>query len=275
MNGYAARRIKTVVCRCVVLLLIAVCLPYVQPEEFDPQNASFSIEKSEHFVVRYRCSKEVAYDVIKYAEGYYKQIEREFELTRYSDFWTWENRCEIVLFASQQEYQSATGQPEWSGGHVDYRNRRIYSFPWADGFTESLLPHELTHIMFREYVKDNPAVPLWIDEGIAQYVEQGTRLKKDLFLLDALNKGVHIPFKDMQAVYALTENDNELSVKLFYAQARSCIEFMIHYYGREQFAYFLSQLRAGKTVEDALRFSYPATIDSLEKFEEKWLDMMQ
>ena len=235
----------------------------------------FSTEKSEHFIIRYRCDKSVVASIKKHAEQYYDRIENDFELTRYSDFWTWENRCEIILFASQEEYRIATRQPHWSGGHVDYQNRIIYSFPWAEGFIESLLPHELAHIMFREYMKDNQNIPLWLDEGIAQYVEKGQHKQADAFLIDAVRESKYIPFEQLQSVRVLAHTIGTQEVHLFYAQSRSIINLMIRDYGKSRFAYFLSQLRAGKTVPQSLRFSYPKSINSLKNLEEKWLDMMR
>jgi len=233
---------------------------------------NFRTEKSEHFIISYRCDKEFVVQTVKYCELYYDKIETDLGLKRFSNFWTWNKRCNIIIFADKNEYHLATGQPEWFAGSADYENRVIYTYPSADRFLDSLLPHELTHIMFREYVGNNTSVALWIDEGIAQYEEKYCVPHRAKILKEAVYGKTYIPFEELQRINnVITCKDSDF-VELFYEQSRSIINFLIKNYGTLRFAEFIRQLKSGKDVNNALRFSYPGSIENMKQLEEKWID---
>ncbi len=242
-----------------ISVFLMVCVSY--------GTQTFEIEKSEHFIIHYRCDKSFVDKIIKNAELYYDTIEKDLGINRYGNFWTWQNRCRIVLFESQKEYLTATGNPSWSGGSADYINRVIYSFPWANNFLESLLPHELTHIMLHEYLgKSHPA--LWIDEGIAQYEER--KKNSDSYIKEMIKRNLFFSITDLNKISTLEQQTKE-KVALFYEQSQSIIGFMIKEYGNRRFAEFIRGLRARKTIEGSLRFTYEGTIDTLENLEKKWI----
>ncbi len=240
-----------------------------------PGSDGWTVRKSDHFIVKYRVSDTFVDTVIRSAELYYHTIEKELELDRFDRFWTWDNRCQIIIYDDQQHYCQSTGMPEWSGGCVNYESKVIYTFPWANHFTETLLPHEIAHIVFREYVKDNPQVPLWIDEGIAQYHEQSTDQQMELFFDTALKNNMLLPMEQLMTLGSVTHDASDPRVALFYAQSKSLVSFMIDRYGQKRFAEFIRQLRSGKSVEDALRFAYPSTLSSTAMLEQKWLESVQ
>ena len=80
--------------------------------------------------------------------------------------WLWERRCRIYLPHSgglSAGHESAAVVR----GMVHYRQRVVYSFLGAPAFLDKT-PHELAHIVFREFVGfDNAGVPRWLDEGVA------------------------------------------------------------------------------------------------------------
>ncbi len=234
----------------------------------------FATQKSTHFIIKYRCEKQFARKVGQYAEQYYYKIENDLCLNRFSNFWTWDKRCIIIIYSSYDEYIRVTGQPDWSGGHVDYKNRVIYSFQWADNFLSVLLPHELTHIIFREYAGSGRRIPLWIDEGLAQYEERTPNPERAEVLKKSVRGAMFIPLNNLQKINELTTQPTD-GVVLFYAQSESIISFMIQKFGKTRFAEFIRQLRSGKTVPESLRLAYAGTIDTLDKLEIKWLESVQ
>src|SRR5262245_14512724 len=141
---------------------------------------SWQEKTSTHFRVFYQQDTVFAAAVLRYAEAYYNQIRLDLGLThvvqRDQVPWLWEKRCQIYLYSDQQAYAQATGAPAWSGGFVQYQRRTVYSFLGATAFLEQTLPHELAHLVFREFVGlNNDRVPRWLDEGVAQYAEVGRR----------------------------------------------------------------------------------------------------
>lgn len=80
---------------------------------------------------------------------------------------------QVVVFSSRNSYRSYIGQqiPEAANRRaIFYKNGdlyQIYTFRHADLLTD--LRHEYTHALLHQSL---PFVPLWIDEGLAEYFEE-------------------------------------------------------------------------------------------------------
>jgi hypothetical protein len=230
-------------------------------------------ENSKHFRVFYLDNAAFAAAVVEWAEQYYTQITLELGLNHVvkRDYapWLWERRCRIYLYPSRDGYLRATGSPAWSGGMVNYRQRVVYSFMGAPSFLEKTLPHELTHILFREYVGfDNARVPRWLDEGVAQYAELGRREESLELMRQGLAQGIHVPLEQLQR---LPVNHVYAGVaQLFYSQAVSLVHFFLAQYGSQRFIAFCSSLRDGHPIERALSFATAGSVQSLGELEDAW-----
>ena len=153
---------------------------------------------STHFRVFYQHNPAFAAAVLKYAEVYYHQIRLDLGLThvvhRDQVPWLWDKRCQIYLYPNRQAYRQATGAPAWSSGFVNYPQRMVYSHLEVASFLEQTLPHELAHILFREFVGfDNYRIPRWLDEGVAQYAEINRRAAAWGIMQQGLAQGIYIP----------------------------------------------------------------------------------
>ena len=56
----------------------------------------------------------------------------------------------------------------------------------------------------------------------------------------------------------------------FYAQSVSLVGFIIKEYGADRFRKFCGQLRDEKSINEALRFTYPDEISTIELLEKSW-----
>ena len=63
-------------------------------------------------------------------------------------------------------------------------------------------------------------------------------------------------------------------VKTFYIEAVSLVGFLIEHYGASSFTDFCRQLRDGKSLEEALKFTYPTHITGIEELESAWLEYL-
>jgi hypothetical protein len=159
------------------------------------------------------------------------------------------------------------------------------------------LPHEIAHLIFRDFVGFKEDIPLWLDEGVAQWEEEVKRgeiksivrelYNKDSLLsisdmmrldvrnikkLDALHIRSIITKKGDRGVLFLTA---ENLLNTYYAQSVSLVGFLIEKYGSADFADFCRQLRDGKSVDDGLKSAYPNHIRSLEEFEKNWRQYLE
>jgi hypothetical protein len=212
-------------------------------------------KKSDHFIVYYDAdvSGEFADTVLEYAEKYHGELTNKLGFTRY-DYWTWDNRAKIYIYADQETYARETKQPSWSGGAASYETKTIWTFPREAGFFDSLLPHEIGHIIFREVIGAH-RVPLWLEEGVASYLETAKRFGSEKIVMDALRDGSFVPLMKLSKMdaYALR---GEQSVVLFYAEAISVISFLINKFGVDRFNRMCEKIRAGKSLDVALGYAY-------------------
>jgi hypothetical protein len=225
--------------------------------------------KSEHFVVSFQEDERAAKEILRKSEVYYRQIASELGYQRYSGFWTWDNRVKLYIYPGRDAFQKATGQPHWSEGLADYTAKEIISYAWSEGFTDALLPHEMAHLIFRDYVGFKGEVPLWLDEGVAQWMEPRKReaVKAAVAALEAQGKLLSLP--RMMRLDIRQSADKEL-VNTFYIQAVSVVEFLITRYSAARFTSFCRQLRDGKSIDDSLAFAYPTVIRNISELEDRW-----
>ncbi|MFA6281787.1 MAG: hypothetical protein WCY05_04720 [Candidatus Omnitrophota bacterium] len=247
--------------RKIILGLLFIFLPLFSYAQ------SLKEMRSEHFIINYaEGTEDVVYKVKDDAEYYYRSITQGFGLVR-DKLWSWDNRAKIVIAKDKAAYLEEFNCPPWSGACVNYYDKIIYTYPFQQGFS-SMLSHELTHIIFREYIGYNK-LPLWLDEGMAQYMQYRNSLQLDTLVLSTrklIENKEYIKFSQINDTYSLSEKDDPV---LFYTQAFSMVYFLRKRFGNDNFAQFLSCLRANNSISDALRKAF-RILEDTERFETEW-----
>lgn len=231
------------------------------------------INKSTHFIVYYKnnAPEQFIRDVVNTSEDYYDTITEDLGFNRFN-FWLWDKRAEIYIYADAQDYHSATGQPKWSQGAAMPLQKVIQTFVYANDFFDTVLLHEMRHLIFREFVGfNNYAVPLWLDEGVAAYKSDSKYSAADIFVLEALNKNKALSIKDMSSYAGRLANSAQ--TRLFYAQAESIVTFLIQDLGKDNFVEFCQNLRDNKNLSKALDSVYE--FSSLEELEDRWKEYLE
>jgi hypothetical protein len=180
---------------------------------------------------------------------------------------------------------------------ADYTNKQIISYVEGKWFMESILPHEMAHLIFRDFVGFKGEIPLWLDEGVAQWEEESKRsiikdVAKKLFYEDAL-----LSIEDLMKldIRSIKENDriyirpartkegkqgvllisvNQL-IDTYYIESVSLVGFLIEKYGSNSFSVFCRELRDGKTLEEGIKSAYPGRMRSLTDLEDKWREYLE
>ena len=249
--------------------------------------------KSQHFLIYFpEGLQDFVERVSSRAERDYLRISDYLGYGRTLNFWTWENRVKIYIYPDKSSYLQATSTPEWSIGVADYKKRAISSFVDCQDFLDSTLPHEIAHLMFRDFVGLSRRIPVWLDEGVAIFSEVKNWQEREKMIKENAEDGSVMPIKNLMSMdISLVKNPaglyirpaigkkrqtvmfltGESLVNLYYSQAASIVNFLIEIYGTKRFANFCRNLRDGKTVEEALQFSYPNSIGSIEELQEEWL----
>jgi len=238
----------------ILFFLFLLTLAWISPATAEISTSLWQTTKSQHFIIYYQDVSYKAYvdKLISQAEDYYKNIVDELGYRRF-DFWTWDNRAKIYLFNSSQDYQKDNGRLAWSGATVQVKKRTMHTFVHQEGFFESILPHELTHIIFREFIGMKVTLPLWIDEGVACSQEKTTLNERLQFAKNLVKSEMNLSLDNLTRI-----SDYNLVVpKVFYSEAASLVVFLLKQgYGGKNFLEFSRKLRDGSTWQDALKDIY-------------------
>ncbi|MDD5428358.1 MAG: peptidase MA family metallohydrolase [Candidatus Omnitrophica bacterium] len=227
--------------------------------------------KSEHFIVYYFDGENFAREVSQWAEKYYDNIASDLGYARYDNFWTWDKRVKIFLYRSREEYLRSTSAQNWSYGFANYYKKEIVSYANSAKFIDTLLPHEITHLVFRDFVGFKGEVPIWLDEGVAQWEEAGKRKASAEMMKALIARGEIIPLEQLMRMDVSRES-NESATNRFYIEAITLVGFMIREYGESKFTLFCRQLRDGATVNKALEFTYSDSMRNIDELEKKWIE---
>ncbi|MFH1198884.1 MAG: peptidase MA family metallohydrolase [Candidatus Omnitrophota bacterium] len=253
--------------------LLLVSLPlfagdYDTPGYEDKESPKWKEYKSDHFIVHYKnASEDFIQQVASSSEQYYNNISDDLGFRRFN-FWLWDNRANIYIYDNAADYQAVSGMPSWSAGASLPQSKAIYSYPNAQGFLDTVLPHEMGHIIFREFVGiNNYAIPLWLEEGVASYQMKTKYSGASQSLQEAIKSGTFMPLDQLSAVDIRTSSD-EKKVRLFYNEAYSAVDYMIQRFGRDKFVTFCQNLRDNKDLNRAIASVY--SFEGLKDLSAAW-----
>ena len=254
------------VCRYIVIILFLVCGVATAED--------WQVLKSQHFLVYYLDDKSFAGDVARNAERYYNKIASDLGYSRYDNFWQWDNRVKLYIYPDREQFVTGAGVPrKWAQGLAKYKEKEIISYRWSEGFLESLLPHELTHLIFRDFVgfpASGGGIPLWLDEGVAQWEEESKKEEARKITKELIRSHSYIPIRQLTRLDVRVE-DNVLIARNFYVQAITLVGFLVEKYGGRKFTFFCRELRDGKSLDEALSSAYTNTISGTADLEKKWV----
>ena len=247
-----------------LVCLLLVPLPIVSADDWKEY-------KQTHFIIYYKdAPKDFVKTVEDSAEKYYNEIARNLGFTRYKG-WTWEERAKIYIYDDQETYISS-GQAGWSHGAASPERKIIKTFPAAHGFFDSTLPHEIGHLVFREFIGYDTYVPRWFEEGVAMQQEKakrwGAHKQVQKYLKD--NSFRSLSKLGVGFLRRATQED----VELFYTESASIVSYLIQEHGKHRFSQFCRKLKSGTPFEIALGQTY-SRFDSIEKLNEAWVKFLK
>jgi hypothetical protein len=225
--------------------------------------------ESLHFVVR-AYGSQAAREVSQEAEEAYNRIMVDTNLFSFKP----RGLYQIVVYATPEEYRRKTGQPSWSAG-ISVGNA-IYGF-LGPQLTRTIA-HEMTHLIFYEYMGRVEVGHRWINEGLAVYeankASGSSQGAADIFAaLRGRLRQQPIPIDQLTQLIPATEREH--SVNTWYAQSEAMVRYMIERGGKIGFAQFLEGLRERRNFDLAIASAFPGVWRSLAEFEQGWLRSLQ
>ena len=229
--------------------------------------------KRQHFIIYY---KKAPFDFVqtveRTAEQYYVEITRNLGFTRYKG-WNWDERAKIYIYDDMKDYVESSKQAGWSSGAASPKFKLIRTFPSAHGFFDSTLPHELGHIIFREFVGFKARVPAWFEEGVAMYQEKAKRWGSHDLVRKAIEDGTFKPLNEL-SLMRVRARTNMALVKLFYAESASVVNFMINEFGEQKFVRLCRKLKDGKPFSWAVDSVY-VRFKNVDDLNDAWVKYLK
>ncbi|MBI5630199.1 MAG: hypothetical protein HY921_04870 [Elusimicrobia bacterium] len=175
---------------------------------------------------------------------------------------------QLVVYADQSEYRRKTGQPDWSGAATV--GNAIYAYPGPH--LKRTLAHEMTHLIFYEYMGFMNLDHRWVSEGLAVYEENQAAEGSGSsgIFSDLRGRLRQQPFPMEQFIHLVPATERERTVSSWYAQAESMVRFMIERGGKIGFSQFLAALRESRSFDQAVAEGYPGVWRSLADLEAAW-----
>ena len=238
-----------------------------------PAQEEWNEERSRHFYVFYKNAPEDFVKTVgKAAERSYEEIISNLGFRNYHR-WSLDERAKIFIYDDQEDYLSHARQAEWSHGAAYFYQKTIRTFPSAHGFFDSTLPHELGHIVFRDFVGPDASIPLWFDEGVAMYQEKARRWGAHQAVQKAIDEGQFIPLWELSQIRLRGKITREV-IELFYAEAASVVYFLITESGEHRFLDFCRKIKVGEDFYQAMRDAY-GRFRELQDLEDAWVHYLE
>ena len=221
--------------------------------------------QSEHFDVHYyEGGYYLANFTARAAEDAYRQISDLFQ-HQITD------RIPLLVYQSHNDFvvTNAVDLPTYSegiGGVTELFKNRI-AIPFTGDYRDyrRVVHHELVHAVINDMfyggsiqsiIQNNIrlALPLWFNEGLAEYAALGWDTQSDMYVREAILEDNLAPIPHLNGYFA-------------YRGGQSLWDYIAEQYGREKIAEILQRIRLTRSVEGSFR---RATGLSLNELSERW-----
>lgn len=180
------------------------------------------------------------------------------------------NRVTIILYDSQNDFQETNVTDEYLsegvGGFTElFKNRVVVPFTGSYKAFRHVLHHELVHAVVNDMfyggslqnvIANNISIriPLWFNEGLAEYLSLGWETNTDMFIRDAITSG-YLP--DIQ----------NLDGYVAYRGGQAVFYYIARKYGEEKIGEIVNKVKSKGGVEEGIKASIGLT---LEELNERW-----
>jgi hypothetical protein len=119
--------------------------------------------------------------------------------------------------------------------------------------------HEIMHVLVGRATDGSINLPLWLNEGLAEYANRDKTVSYDLYLEWGIGTNQLKPLNQLRTF----PGDPKLTL-VAYGQSRSVVRYMINNYGYDTMHTLLNNLSKGMTLDEALVNSYGFDLNTLD-----------
>lgn len=207
------------------------------------EEENYAENESAHFTLRYSGAAEpaLARGILRTLEGHFSSVEAALSFTP-------PDPIGVVLY-TQQSFGDITRAPEWVGALNDGRLRiPVQGLTSVSPELSRVLKHELAHSFLTQ--KSRGRCPVWLNEGLAQYLE-GVRSEGDAAaLIRAYDEKQSKPLGSLESTWMNLRGEE---VNYAYAWSLASAEYLVQTAGMADVVSILDRIAAGRSPEHALR----------------------
>ncbi len=228
------------------------------------------VHESEHYeVYYYEVEKESVMEVVTMAERAYLKLSRDLNHVL-------EDKIPLVLYRNRTHFRQTNiildMIPRGVAGFSEpIKNRIVIPISGKRDDLKSLITHELTHsftfdLFIASRYTDLSKIPLWIAEGLAEYIAMDWSAVGLMILRDAVVNDLIPPLVTTQSFGQF------YSGYLGYQASHSLVEYIADEYGMKAFRDFLWELRKKLKSDTFLKDAVEKTFDKeAEELNREWL----
>src|SRR5437870_4717230 len=246
-------------------------IPYYGKNKVNYDNFAWRVYKSPHFEVYYypEFEQQLA-RIVSYAESGYQKISSALKHEISSSI-------PIILYKTHSEFEETNlfggFVPEGVAAFTDsVRGRMVVPIDEPPDRLQGLITHELTHVFEFDIIPRNlvqKQVPLWVDEGLADYMRA---IWDNLDLMSIRDAAI------TDQIPRLSRYDVDLEMssnpRLVYNLGHAAFEFIEARYGKEgirQFLYTFRKNIVGGGMEDIYHQAFRIKPEEFDEAYDKWL----
>ncbi len=177
---------------------------------------------------------------------------------------------DFYVYADKAAFYDALGPGtrENVGGEAHADIRTMFALITPDqidaSWVATVVPHELTHLVFDTAVK-NPYhfPPRWLNEGLAVYLSEGYGDSWRSAVRDAVSAGSIIPLDGLTAQFPTTSERFYLA----YGESVSAVDFVVRTFGRPALVALIRSYASGVTDDEAFKAALGVDVAG---FEARW-----
>ncbi len=207
------------------------------------EEQNYRENESSHFSLKYSGASApgLARNVLRTLERHFSAIESELSFTP-------REPIGVVLY-TQEAFADITRAPEWVGALNDGRIRvPVQGLTSMTPELSRVLKHELTHSFLAQ--KTHGRCPVWLSEGLAQWMEGKRSPENAAGLLEVYDHGQAAPLAMLEGSWIRFPGD---VASYAYAWALANVEWIVQTQGMGDMTGVLDRIAHGATTEAALQ----------------------
>jgi len=217
--------------------------------------------ETSHFTLRYHggAAPALARAILRTLEEHFRALESELSFTP-------QEPIGVILY-TEQAFADITRAPGWVGALNDGRIRLpVQGLTAVPPELSRILKHELTHSFAQQ--KTRGRCPVWLQEGIAQWMEGSRSRDSANLLVNAYEKKASLPLADLESSWM---NLSGSLATYAYAWSLAVVEGIVRTSGTGDIERLLDRIAAEPSTEAAVRSALHMDYPELEKHTVEYL----